>query len=392
MRSRNVQFHSKKLKPLTRLYAFFDGIDVTKYCIPKLLEISMIDGSFEVGELVEGVMQVTGLDEDTKNTSPNIRFRVAQLNHKEGPYDSPTKVFSENPYTNSTLPSTYSSTSNILNVDTFSLSNEVQGEYFGWVASEMVLIGKSSKAEARINNLRLLSDISSTLIGSFYIPNPNNSNYPKFETGTKVFKLINDISNDQNLSTTSAEDSFIASGIIEKVEDTSISVLSVKVEQRPVINAEQIRKIGNSELVSSNPIGVLPPGEVINAWRDPLAQSFLVKEDGGIFLTKCDVFFRSSDDMDIPVTIQIRTMKSGFPTQMIVPNSEVVLDPNEVNVSSDGSVATTFLFKSPIYLEGNNIDYCICLLSNSTKYSVYISRMGENDLNSDVFILSLIHI
>ena len=386
MRSRNVQFHSKKLKPLTRLYAFFDGIDVTKYCIPKLLEISMINGSFEVGELVEGVMQVTGLDEDTKNTSPNIRFRVAQLNHKEGPYDSPTKVFSENPYTNSTLPSTYSSTSNILNVDTFSLSNEVQGEYFGWVASEMVLIGKSSKAEARINNLRLLSDISSTLIGSFYIPNPNNSNYPKFETGTKVFKLINDISNDQNLSTTSAEDSFIASGIIEKVEDTSISVLSVKVEQRPVINAEQIRKIGNSELVSSNPIGVLPPGEVINAWRDPLAQSFLVKEDGGIFLTKCDVFFRSSDDMDIPVTIQIRTMKSGFPTQMIVPNSEVVLDPNEVNVSSDGSVATTFLFKSPIYLEGNNIDYCICLLSNSTKYSVYISRMGENDLNSDVFI------
>ena len=29
MRSRNVEFVSKKVKPLTRLYAFFDGVDVT---------------------------------------------------------------------------------------------------------------------------------------------------------------------------------------------------------------------------------------------------------------------------------------------------------------------------------------------------------------------------
>ena len=93
MRSRNVQFASKRLKPLTRVYAFFDGVDVSKFCVPKLLEISMTSGVFEVGELVEGVLQRTGLDEDTKNTSPRILFRVAQLNHKEGPYNSPTKVF-----------------------------------------------------------------------------------------------------------------------------------------------------------------------------------------------------------------------------------------------------------------------------------------------------------
>ena len=46
MRSRNVQFISKKVKPLTRLYAFFDGVDVTRYCVPKLLEITMLSGVF----------------------------------------------------------------------------------------------------------------------------------------------------------------------------------------------------------------------------------------------------------------------------------------------------------------------------------------------------------
>ena len=45
----------------------------------------MTSGVFEVGELVEGVIQRTGLDEDTASTSPRISFRVAQLNHKEDP-------------------------------------------------------------------------------------------------------------------------------------------------------------------------------------------------------------------------------------------------------------------------------------------------------------------
>ena len=56
MRSRNVQFVSKRMKPLTRLYAFFDGKDVTRYCVPKLLEIQMVAGTFTVGETVTGTV------------------------------------------------------------------------------------------------------------------------------------------------------------------------------------------------------------------------------------------------------------------------------------------------------------------------------------------------
>ena len=55
MRQRNMRFDARKLKPLTGVYAFFDGQDVNKYIIPKLLEISMVTGTFEVGETVIGL-------------------------------------------------------------------------------------------------------------------------------------------------------------------------------------------------------------------------------------------------------------------------------------------------------------------------------------------------
>ena len=78
-------------------------------------------------------------------------------------------------------------------------------------------------------------------------------------------------------------------------------------------------------------------------------------------------------------------MQNGFPTTTIIPFSEITLEPEKVQTSTDGSVATSFTFKSPIYVEGGK-DYCVCLASNSTKYSVYISRVGENDILTQSYI------
>jgi hypothetical protein len=120
-------------------------------------------------------------------------------------------------------------------------------------------------------------------------------------------------------------------------------------------------------------------------WYDPIAQSFLVLESTGVFLTSCDVFFETKDDTDIPLTFQLRTMQNGYPTQKILPFSEISLEPSQVNVSSNGSVATRINFKAPVYLEGGT-EYAICLASVSTKYRVFISRVGETDLLTQAFI------
>ena len=88
------------------------------------------------------------------------------------------------------------------------------------------------------------------------------------------------------------------------------------------------------------------------------------------------LLFRTKDDADIPVGIQLRTTKLGTPTQTIVPLSEVYLDPANINVSSDGSVPTTFTFPAPVYLDGQT-EYALVVRSDSAKYSVFISRVGE---------------
>ena len=384
MRSRNVQFVSKKLKPLTQIYAFFDGVDVTRYCVPKLLEISMISGTFEVGEKVIATVQNTGLNPSLGQNSARISFRVAQSNHKEGPYNAATTTYPSNPYTGQILQSTYSSTSNILNVDTFSLSNQPQGEYSGWVESGMILVGQTSGAQATLTSVRLVSDLSATLIGSFFIPNPNTNIHPKFETGTKTFTLVNSNSNDQNVATTIAEEGFVSSGTLETVQENIISVRNARIQNKQEFEDRAVSRTTGTQVVSSTTLSQ-SSRQVLVGWYDPLAQSFLVEDDTGVFLTKCDVFFRSKDDMDIPVTFQLRTMQNGFPTQKIIPFSEITLDPADVQTSADGSVATTFNFDAPVYLEGGK-EYCICLASNSTKYSVYISRIGENDLLTQTFI------
>ena len=386
MRSRNIQFVSKRMKPSTRMYAFFDGEDVTKYCTPKLLEITMSSGTFQVSETVTGRMLPPGAQaREVLNSTPSITFRVATSNHKEGPYNAPLTVFRQNPYDGSTLPSTYSSTSTVLNVDTFSLANQPEGAFEGYTAADMYLTGQTSGAQARISRVRLLSDISATLIGSFYIPDPNSQNNPRFETGQRVFTLVNNENNDQSAANTIAEEAFTASGTLETVQENIISVRNARIENKQEFGERTTARTTGTQLVATNVISTQDRNITVTQWYDPLAQSFLVDDETGIFLTSCEVFLASKDDNDIPITFQIRTMNGGVPTQKVVPFSEVILDPDEVNISADGSVPTKFTFNSPVYLEGGS-EYAIALASISTKYSAYISRIGEEDILTQTFI------
>ena len=42
------------MKPNGRVYPFFDNVDMSKYVIPKLIEIEMVSGTFQVGEVLIG--------------------------------------------------------------------------------------------------------------------------------------------------------------------------------------------------------------------------------------------------------------------------------------------------------------------------------------------------
>ncbi len=396
MRSRNITFDGKGFKPQSKLFAFFDNQNMTAYCVPKLIEISMISGVFQVGETVTGeTFNIVGTD------TAKIKFKVAVSNHKEGPFNAPTRVFAKNPYTTSTaitsletysgtpgivqlaeggvlIPTSYSSTSTTLNVDLESLAEQAQGDFFGYIETGMILKGGNSGAEAKITNLRLISDYASSCLGSLFIPDPNVSSNPSFLTGKRAFTLIDNPQNNLSEASTTAQGIFDSAGTLETVQENIISVRNANVQTLDV-NEERGVVERTSEFVGS---------EVVDTdfYRiDPLAQSFYIGDTTGIFATSCEVFFETIDDSNVPVQLDIRTVKLGVPSQEVVPFSQINLYPDQITTSTNGSAATKFTFTSPVYLSPST-EYAICMLSASAKYRVFISRIGENDLVTDEFV------
>ena len=344
----------------------------------------MLSGSFQVGETVVGRVGDVGLLPIERSLDPTITFRVAQSDHKEGPFNAPTKLYPINPYDGKIMQSAYSTSSTILNVDTFSLANQPQGEFSGWVRKGMRLFGQKSGAIAQINEVRFISDISATVIGSFFIPNPTSANAPQFETGESVFRLINTPSNDMANAVTVSEGTFTSSGTLETVQENILSVRNARTEiqeenEERAISRTDTQRI-NTRIINQNSWTVDPPRR-----SDPLAQSFLVQEPTGIFLTKCDIFFSKKDKNNIPLIFQLRTLDNGVPTEKVLPLSEVIVDPSDIILSDDGSIPTAIEFQAPVYLEGGT-EYAIVMLSDSAEYRVFISRVGEEDLVTQTFV------
>lgn len=168
MRSRNIEFTGRRLKPESEIFAFFDTTNVTRYCVPKLIRIQMLSGTFAVGETVQSSQNpVPGLTQDL----PWISFRLADAHHRTGPFNDPLDVYTINPYTGEEQPDIYSTASDTLNVDLGSLALEATGQYYGYINEGMILEGQNTGARARVTEVRLISDNVGSIRGSFYIPN-----------------------------------------------------------------------------------------------------------------------------------------------------------------------------------------------------------------------------
>jgi hypothetical protein len=371
MRSRNTEFSISNLKPHTRYYQFLDGNGSVDF-IPKLIEISNsvslqnygASSAFTVGETVFGY--------DSQNNKI-ISFRVAKSNHKFGTYNSPTTIFNVNPYIkDESLPSEYSASSKVLNVDTFSLSEEAQGLYSGYLVKGAKLIGQSSGSIAYVKDLRLISDSLGDLIGSFFIRDPNTSPAPdvRINTGTKTYKVTSSPTNETaasgSTSVSTAETNYASEGILELYERT---ITNRTTETTTRTTTTRIRTVTTRFIRERRR-------------EDPLAQTFTIDEnDPGAFLTSIDLFFYKKDTNNNPLTVEIRNVELGTPASLILGNP-VTLRPDEINISDDASAVTKVTFDYPIYL-APGLEYAIVLLApESIEYEVFIAEMGKKTIQS----------
>ena len=199
----------------------------------------------------------------------------------------------------------------------------------------------------------LTTDAEGYVSGSFFIP---STAVNRFKTGTQEFKLLDiSIPNDEN-STSIAKAPFTSTGILETRQ----------------------REFNNTRVVT---IG----GQTVNRRRqqnfDPLAQTFTIDDEEGIFVTKVGIRFKTKDTA-IPVMLQLRPVVNGIPSaDDIIPGAVKVLSPSSIAVSDDASAVTYFEFDEPIYLNGLT-EYSMVLLADTTEYNVYVARAGDLQLNS----------
>ena len=362
MRSRNVYFQASGLKPFTRHYHFLDsGVpDV----IPKLVEIEMSSGTFSILEDVKVELNGTQI----------ALIRSQEPNHKIGDESRPefqaglgspasnVEKYTVDPYDRARpAPSaTYSATSRLFNVDVTGLAN--LEKYKGYIVRGAKLTGQTSGAVATVTSIDLNSDNWGDLIGAFFFRNANVTPKPPnlFTVGTKTFRVTSSadgsipIPGSAALSS-SASGTYLGTGTVLTQQN---NVVQVRNPPRPPQRENEVEVRTSTETTRSEQlVRVFGRGRRRRNWRrrrrrgrkDPLAQSFTV--DGtGAFLTSFDVYFAAKDET-AKLTVQLATVELGIPTINLVQDfTEVVLNPEDINISGDASVPTTIRFLSLIHI------------------------------------------
>ena len=333
-RARDVNFTGVVFKPRSRLFAFFDNVDVTQYITPTPPYVNKYAGITSSIDASDTTIPA--------NTSVFSTSGFIQIDDEIIKYDNKTP----NSFTNCTRGQQGTSATSHIN---------------GSVAYSFGVMGDP-----------LITGATGKLAGKFSIPDPNISGNPAFKVGERVLRLTSDSANGvlSGDTETSGEATYYAKGLLDNIQETIIATRNADVN-RVMVNQE---RTVTSTRVSDRQVG----------WWDPLAQSIMIDVKGGAFITSVDVYFQQKSET-VPAQCQIRTMANGYPTTTILPFGQASVEPSEVNVSDDASAATTFTFPSPVYLQ-QDIEYCFVIMANTQDYLIWLSHMGDPEVGGSRMI------
>ena len=322
-RAKVVNFTGKVFKPRTRLFAFFDNVNVTQYVTPTppyINKYSLLNGAIN-SSVTTITVDSTGLF-DTSG-SITIDSEIITYTGKSG-----------TTFTGCVRPS-----GAVLHADNVYV-------YKTGSAGDPLITGATGKCS-----------------GTFSIPDPNVSGNPAFKVGERVFRLTSDITNGvlSGDTDTAGETTYYAKGLLDNIQETIIATRNASVSSSTLSQ----KSVVSSTRASDKQVG----------WWDPVAQSFLIDVKGGAFVTSVNCYFQSKSET-VPLQCQMRTMKNGYPTTTILPFGTASVEPSGVQISEDASLPTLFTFPAPIYLQ-QDVEYCFVIMANTQDYLIWLSHMGD---------------
>ena len=264
----------------------------------------------------------------------------------------------------------YNATTKVVTVDIpvdISIGNS---KTYGVINSRYQIEGNALNVSLAIKNgtspSQLSTDEKGNFVGIFNCPGSD------FYVGERVFRLDNrTIDSDPETATTFAEATFHASGLQNQTSFAATIDSSGKI-------------ITPVDQAAYNLIDLAKPH------RDPLAQTFLVQKDNfanGIFINSVKLFFQKKPTQtQTPVQISLVGTDNGYPNGKTLPQSRVVLYPDDVNISDtphylNANTYTTFTFDAPIYVQPGVL-YAVVVESSSADYTVYYAAQNQDAIVS----------
>jgi hypothetical protein len=387
MRSRVVRFSAIGMKPNTRLYSYFDGINVTTYITPTNSSFANTgsEGSRLTSDSSGNVYGLFRIPSDN-----NLKFRTGEKKFR----------LTDNAKNSSALGLCLTSSQAIYSSQGLATSSQ---DTTMSTRNAQLAFNKTSDNQTLTSSATNITGSGQKTVGQVEIPAPIVNNITNVsqtiinDTFVTVNTTVNEISNVTNITNNNITNEFINNDYITNNYATNI-------------NNEYIT---NTTVIASQPTPTpeVPPVVVTTPWQepvgepvseggpsqdggdgggdDPIAQSFLVnmfsafrQSSIGGYLTKVDIFFASKDPT-FPVTVELREVDvtSGALTTRVVPFGRATLYPADISVSDDGSKPTSFYFPSPVYLQNDReYGFVVRPAGNNPNYSVYVARLGEDDL------------
>ena len=342
MRSRDVNFQLNGGKPNSRMYAFFDKVDVNADVKPVGTNAANTTLS---QALTKTDTTVTVVSTSGFPTTGTIGIGDTLVSDPFGMTFRQQEQMTYTGITSTTFTGVIRNTGNqFTEAQEWASGQACTNQTYGTV---------------------MITDGIGDLAGRFKIPNTETK---RFRVGTRTFRL-----------TDSAEDSQIP-GTVDTAADAQYTASGFKQTKQEIIFNVRNSTLTQVATVEQRQFTQTSGGSSVGAWYDPLAQSIMCDHASGMFITKVDTFFYSKDDT-LPVWCELRAMKDGYPSREIFPFSKIVKTPAQVNVDETGTLntVTTFTFEAPIYVT-NRQEVAFVLASNSPNYKVWISRLGDVEI------------
>jgi hypothetical protein len=269
----------------------------------------------------------------------------------------------------------------------------------GTFAASEDITGSISTATAKITTVNTPTTTKSSAYGNLYglLSIPNEGNKKLFVGGKEIIFTTSGISD--LFSESFAIVDFTSTGTLMSTQPKITSIRNW-VEYPVTTYTTQSKTIqvrGEDKVVTreGEPVatGVTSATAQWVCPVDPLCQTFFVEDETGIFVTAVDLYFGQKDTSNIPIYVSIVETINGYPGPNSFPLSEVYVNADDVQVDTENTTTidsrpygnpantpTNIKFRAPVYLEGGK-EYGIYIKSDSEKYVVWTSYMGDDDLS-----------